>query len=52
VTQFPNIQDALGQNASGLTEGEALVLRAGGAGADEVVGRVKIEDWSGLASRQ
>jgi hypothetical protein len=52
VTQFPNIRDALGENAAGLTEGEALILRPGGAGADAIVGRVKIEQWPTLASQQ
>jgi hypothetical protein len=50
VTQFPNIQDAFGQSASGLAEGEALVVRPGSAGADEIVGRVKIDAWPALAS--
>ena len=45
VTQFPNILEAFGQNASGLTEGEALIVRPDDAGADEIVGRVKIEEW-------
>jgi phosphohistidine phosphatase SixA len=48
VTQFPNIQDAIGQNASGLTDGEALIVRPGGAGAEAIVGRVKIADWPTL----
>jgi phosphohistidine phosphatase SixA len=48
VTQSPNIQDAFGQSASGLAEGEALVVRPGGAG--EIVGRVKIDAWPALAA--
>ena len=52
VTQYPNIQDAIGQNASGLTDGEALVVRPGGAGAEAIVGRVKIADWPALASQR
>ena len=52
VTQFPNILEAFGQNASGLTEGEALVVRPGDAGADQIVGRVKIEEWPALTSQR
>lgn len=52
VTQFPNIVDAFGQKASGLADGEALIVRPDGAGADEIVGRVKIEEWPTLASQQ
>jgi hypothetical protein len=52
VTQFPNIAEAFGQNAAGLAEGEALIIRPDGAGADEIVGRVKIEEWPALASQR
>ena len=52
VTQFPNILEALGQNSSGLAEGEALIVRPGGASADEIVGRVKIEEWPTFASQR
>ena len=51
VTQNPNIVGAFGQNASGLAEGEALVLRPTGTGEDEIVGRVKIQEWPALASQ-
>jgi hypothetical protein len=52
VTQFPNIAEAFGQEASGLAEGEALIIRPDGAGADEIVGRLKIEEWPALASQR
>jgi len=52
VTQFPNIVGALGQDASGLAEGDALVLRPTGTGEDEIVGRVKIQEWPSLASQR
>jgi hypothetical protein len=52
VTQFPNIVEAFGQRASGLIEGEALIVRPAGAGADEIVGRVKMEEWPALASQR
>jgi phosphohistidine phosphatase SixA len=51
VTQNPNIVGVFGQNASGLAEGEALVLRPTGTGDDEIVGRVKIQEWPSLASQ-
>jgi Histidine phosphatase superfamily (branch 1) len=52
VTQFPNIVEAFGQKASGLIEGEALIVRPAGAGADEIVGRVKMEEWPAWASQR
>lgn len=52
VTQYPNILDAFGQKASGLTDGEALIVRPDGAGAEEIVGRVQIDEWPGLASQR
>lgn len=52
VTQFPNILEAFGQSAAGLREGEALIVRPGGARADEFVGRVKMEEWPTLASQR
>ena len=51
VTQYPNIQAAFGQSAAGLTEGDALVVRPDGAGEDEIVGRVRIAEWPGLAAQ-
>ena len=50
VTQFPNIQAALGQSAAGLADGEALVVRPDVQGADAIVGRMKIEEWPALAA--
>ena len=52
VTQYPNIMDAFGQNASGLSDGEALIVRPGGAGEEEIVGRVKIDEWATFAPQQ
>jgi hypothetical protein len=52
VTQFPNIVEAFGQNASGLAEGDALIVHPGDAGADAIVGRVKIDEWPVLAAQQ
>ena len=52
VTRYPNILGACGQKASGLTDGEALIVRPDGAGAEEIVGRVKIDEWPALASQR
>ncbi len=52
VTQFPNIVGAFGQKASGLAEGDALVLRPTGTGEYEIVGRVKIQEWPSLAAQR
>jgi phosphohistidine phosphatase SixA len=49
VTHYPNIMAAFGQQASGLGDGEALVFRPNGRGGADLVARVKIEDWPGLA---
>ena len=51
VTQYPNIQDAFGPSAAGLTGGDALIVRPGDAGEDEIVGRVRIAEWPGLAAQ-
>lgn len=45
VTQLPNIAEAFGQNAAGLEDGEALIIRPG---ANQIVGRVKIGEWPAL----
>lgn len=45
VTQFPNISRAFPQWASGLADGEALVLGSDGNGRLAVIGRIKIEEW-------
>jgi len=47
VTHAPNLGDAFGDEASGMADGEALILRPGDGGA-EVVGRVAIDDWPAL----
>lgn len=49
VTQYPNIQGAFGQTATGLSDGETLVFRPDGKAAGALVGRIKIEDWPVLA---
>jgi phosphohistidine phosphatase SixA len=52
VTHFPNIMEAYPQDIAGLADGEALLLHPDGRGGTQVVTRVKIDDWSGLESRQ
>jgi len=49
VTHFPNIASVFGDQAQGLADGEALVLRPDGKGAAPLVARVKIEQWPLLA---
>jgi hypothetical protein len=48
VTQYPNIMGAIGPAADGLSDGETLVFHPDGNGAEELVGRIKIETWSEL----
>lgn len=48
VTHMPNIAGAFPQWASGLADGEALVLGPDGKGGAMLVARVKIEDWPKL----
>ena len=45
VTQFPNISRAFPQWASGLADGEALVLGSDGKGGVALIGRIKIQEW-------
>jgi len=49
VTQLANIQVAFGQDAANLTDGEALVFHPDAHGGAELVAKIKIEDWPGLA---
>ena len=48
VTHLPNLTGAFPQLASGVADGEALVLGPDGKGGAALVARVKIEEWSGL----
>jgi hypothetical protein len=50
VTHAPNVAGAFGEQASGMADGETLIVRSDGAGGIDVVARVKIEDWPGLAT--
>ena len=45
VTHFPNITGAFPQWASGLGDGEALIIGPDGNGGSALVARVKIDDW-------
>jgi phosphohistidine phosphatase SixA len=45
ITHAPNLTRAFGQMASGLADGEALIVSPDGKGGATVVARVKIEDW-------
>lgn len=48
VTHSPNMTRAFPKWASGVAEGEALVLGKDRNGAATLVARVKIEEWQGL----
>lgn len=48
VTHFPNLMGAFPQWASGVTDGEALVLGPDGKGGATLVARIKIDDWPKL----
>jgi phosphohistidine phosphatase SixA len=50
VTHSPNITEAFADSAAGLADGEALIFRAYGRGGASLVGRVKIEEWAGVAA--
>lgn len=50
VTHYPNIAEAFPQDADGLVEGEALILRSGNGNGASVVARVKIDEWASLTA--
>ncbi len=50
ITHQPNIAAAFGQQASGLGDGEALIFQPLGRGAERLVARIPIDQWSGLAA--
>jgi hypothetical protein len=45
VTHLPNMAGAFPQWASGLSDGETLVLGSDGDGGATLVARIKIEQW-------
>jgi phosphohistidine phosphatase SixA len=49
ITHMPNIAAAFGQAANGAADGETFVFRPDGKGGAELIARVKIEEWPGLA---
>ena len=50
VTQLPNIAEAFPQDAKGLADGGALVLRPDGHGGAALIGRIPIDGWAALAA--
>jgi len=50
VTHFPNINEIYPQEAEGLADGEALILRPDGRAGVTVVARVKIDEWPHLGA--
>jgi phosphohistidine phosphatase SixA len=51
VTHCPNITGAFGERAAKIADGDMLVFHPDGKGHMELVGRIKIEEWPGLAAR-
>jgi phosphohistidine phosphatase SixA len=49
VTHSPNIMAAFPDYATGLTDGEALVLLPDGKGGVNLLARIKIDEWPQLA---
>ena len=52
VTHMPNIAAAFGPTANGVADGETLVFLPDRKGGAELVARIKVEEWTSLASRQ
>lgn len=50
ITHQPNISGAFPQWATGLAEGEALILASDGKGGARLVARLKIEEWPKLGA--
>jgi hypothetical protein len=50
VTQLPNIAEAFPQEAQGLGDGGALLLRADGHGGATLLARIPITEWTALAA--
>jgi len=50
VTHYPNIAEAFPQEAEGLPEGAALILRPDRGDRASLVARVKIDEWASLAA--
>ena len=48
VTHYPNIVEAYPQDATGLADGEALILRPDQRGGAQLIARLKIGEWSSL----
>jgi phosphohistidine phosphatase SixA len=50
ITHLPNLRSAFGDEAADMADGETLILRSDGGGVVGVVGRVRIDEWSSLAT--
>ena len=50
VTHTPNMTGAFGSIATGVAAGEALIFHPNGKAEPDLVGRIKIEEWSKLAT--
>ncbi len=52
VTHLPNITGAFGQGFAGTASGETLVFHPDGNGAEHLVARVGIDEWTKLATQR
>ncbi len=50
ITHMPNIAAAFPAVASGLSAGDAIILKPNGR-TDEIIGTIKVDQWPGLHSR-
>ena len=50
ITHQPNIAGAFADRAPGVADGEAVVFRPDGQGGATPVGRIRTEEWPGLAN--
>jgi phosphohistidine phosphatase SixA len=51
ITHFPNLTEAFPNEAKGVADGEALILKPDGRGGVTLLARVHIEDWPQLDAR-
>jgi phosphohistidine phosphatase SixA len=51
VTHLPNIARAFPDWQPQVADGESVILRPAGNGRAQVIGRIRIEDWSALGRR-
>ena len=50
ITHLPNIKEAFPDDASDLTDGEALIFLPDGRGGSSLKARVKIDEWADISA--